>query len=198
MSKENNVSDKRHRILVAAVKVFSSKGFHEAKVEEIAQIADVGKGTVYEYFSSKAELFQEMFKASMEFYADKLSGQVHLQNSCTDKLKQAAHMHLSFILEHKELAKVTMTEHAHFNNQFKSWMIKTREQRLVAIESIVRAGIENGEFRPGVSPRAVSVTFTGVMGSLFGPAVMGNEPAEKLTILVNEMLDILFNGLVNP
>ncbi|MDT3700857.1 MAG: TetR/AcrR family transcriptional regulator, partial [Thermincola sp.] len=66
-------SDKRKKILKAAVKVFSQKGFHAAKVDEIAQLADVGKGTVYEYFSSKEEVFQEMFKAGMQFYVENIS-----------------------------------------------------------------------------------------------------------------------------
>ena len=52
--------DKRLRIIEAAVIVFSRKGFHRAKVEEIAEVAGVGKGTVYEYFKSKKELFLEM------------------------------------------------------------------------------------------------------------------------------------------
>ena len=55
------VLNKRQRIINGAIAVFSRKGFYKATIEEIAEQADVGKGTVYEYFSSKKELFQEMF-----------------------------------------------------------------------------------------------------------------------------------------
>ena len=53
--------DKRLRIIKGAIKVFSQQGFYKAKIEEIAEQAGVGKGTVYEYFASKEELFLEMF-----------------------------------------------------------------------------------------------------------------------------------------
>ena len=53
--------ERRDNILEAAALVFSEKGYHQARVEEIAVQAGIGKGTVYEYFASKLELFQEMF-----------------------------------------------------------------------------------------------------------------------------------------
>jgi AcrR family transcriptional regulator len=48
---------KRERLIESAAAVFSRVGFDRAAVEEIAQNADVAKGTVYLYFESKAELF---------------------------------------------------------------------------------------------------------------------------------------------
>ena len=48
---------RRAEILDAATKVFSSRGFAAADVQEIADKTGVGKGTIYRYFSSKEELF---------------------------------------------------------------------------------------------------------------------------------------------
>ena len=41
----------------AAIDVFGEKGFDRANVEDIAQAAGIGKGTVYLYFKSKEEIF---------------------------------------------------------------------------------------------------------------------------------------------
>ena len=41
---------KRELILEAAINVFSTKGYHNTRMEEIASQAGVGKGTIYEYF----------------------------------------------------------------------------------------------------------------------------------------------------
>lgn len=49
--------DKRMRILRAAVKVFARNGLERGKIADIAEEAGIGKGTVYEYFRSKEELF---------------------------------------------------------------------------------------------------------------------------------------------
>jgi AcrR family transcriptional regulator len=49
---------KRERILDAALEEFSRKGFAAARMEDVAQRAGVGKGTVYLYFDDKEALFE--------------------------------------------------------------------------------------------------------------------------------------------
>ena len=53
---EGQASDKYHKILEAGIKVFAKKGFHNAKVSEIAREAGVADGTIYIYFKSKDEI----------------------------------------------------------------------------------------------------------------------------------------------
>jgi AcrR family transcriptional regulator len=52
-------SQKRTEILASARALFKENGFHETRVEDIALRAGVGKGTVYEYFKNKQEIFDE-------------------------------------------------------------------------------------------------------------------------------------------
>lgn len=52
-------NQKRKDILASARALFKEKGFHSTKIEEIAQGAGVGKGTIYEYFKNKQEIFDE-------------------------------------------------------------------------------------------------------------------------------------------
>jgi AcrR family transcriptional regulator len=59
---------KRDALIRAAVTVFSQKGFHAAKMQEIADAAGVGKGTMYEYFDTKDELFLAVYDAWMDAY----------------------------------------------------------------------------------------------------------------------------------
>lgn len=53
--------DKRNRILDVAIELFSTKGFENVSVSEIAKKAGVGKGTVYVYFPSKVDILKEAF-----------------------------------------------------------------------------------------------------------------------------------------
>ncbi|MFP4171893.1 MAG: TetR/AcrR family transcriptional regulator [Candidatus Hydrogenedentota bacterium] len=50
------------QILDAALDVFAEKGFHEARMDEIAERAGITKGTIYLYFESKEELFLAMVR----------------------------------------------------------------------------------------------------------------------------------------
>lgn len=52
---------KRQAILAAAIAVFAEKGYHSTKMADIAQKAEMGKGTLYEYFRTKEELPKSIF-----------------------------------------------------------------------------------------------------------------------------------------
>lgn len=64
---------KRERLIIAAVKVFAQKGFHATKMQDIADLADVGKGTLYEYFKTKDELFLAVYDKWMDDYEAAMS-----------------------------------------------------------------------------------------------------------------------------
>ena len=55
-------TDKKNRIIEAAVMVFAQKGYASATIADIAARAEIGKGTIYEYFTSKEDLFFAVFK----------------------------------------------------------------------------------------------------------------------------------------
>ncbi|WP_168626695.1 MULTISPECIES: TetR/AcrR family transcriptional regulator [unclassified Cryobacterium] len=50
----------RSKLLVAAEKVFSECGYHEASIVRITEAAGVAQGTFYLYFGSKLEIFDEL------------------------------------------------------------------------------------------------------------------------------------------
>lgn len=57
--------NKESDILSAAIEVFLEKGFSETTIKDIADRAGIGKGTVYEYFKSKNELFVQSLKQDL-------------------------------------------------------------------------------------------------------------------------------------
>jgi AcrR family transcriptional regulator len=61
---------RRAEILEAALALFSSKGFNETTMEEVAQAAGVAKGTVYLYFQSKEHLLLALKREFMQGLTD--------------------------------------------------------------------------------------------------------------------------------
>ena len=54
----------------AAITVFSRTGYHRAKIKDIADEAGVGKGTVYEYFETKEDLFLQAGELLFDQYVE--------------------------------------------------------------------------------------------------------------------------------
>jgi len=184
---------KRELILEAAMVVFAREGFHKAKVEDIAIEAGIGKGTVYEYFSSKAELFQEMFKEGMETFIRTLHSEIKQISSAREKLRKIAYLHFEFIIKHRDLAKITMENQGQCGEDFRKWIFRMQSKKMEYIRSIIEEGVKNGEFRK-VDSQAAALAFSGAMGSLFAPLTFGNEEI-KAEDIIEPILKVLFDGM---
>jgi len=73
MTQERRLREKQKEecytaILQAALRLFASKGLQEATMDEIAQAAGLGKGTIYYYFDSKEALIEDLLCALAEQY----------------------------------------------------------------------------------------------------------------------------------
>ena len=74
---ERNPSRTRERILSAALKEFSAKGFHGARVDLIARRARINKRMLYHYFGDKESLFKAVLRKKIserQAWAETLSG----------------------------------------------------------------------------------------------------------------------------
>ena len=94
--------DKRENIISSASEIFGCKGFHQANIVDIADNAGIGKGTVYEYFKSKNELFVEVVKHNTQVYLERLTEDVLKGNGFHDKLNRYIAIHRQIIGENYE------------------------------------------------------------------------------------------------
>jgi AcrR family transcriptional regulator len=75
-SETGREQDKRRRILGAAQEVFAEQGFDAARMDEVARRAQVGKGTLYNYYESKEDLLIQAVIASMEQVRERIEAAV--------------------------------------------------------------------------------------------------------------------------
>jgi len=78
---------RREELLDAARRVFAEKGFHEAKVGDIARAASIAKGTVYLYFPDKRSIFSEL----IDHLFLRLSGAILRVDTDGDVINQVKH-----------------------------------------------------------------------------------------------------------
>ncbi len=75
--------DKRDRIVKAAMKLFSERGYQDVSVNDIASLARVGKGTIYTYFNEK----EEILEACVSFIFDSFVDSVKMALEQSDSVK---------------------------------------------------------------------------------------------------------------
>lgn len=78
MPKIIDKKEKKAKILEASIRIFAKKGLSNTKMADIAEAADIGKGTIYEYFRSKDEILEASFQYFVEgvenIFSSKLIG----------------------------------------------------------------------------------------------------------------------------
>jgi len=93
-------TERRADIVRAAERVFLERGIGDATMDEIAKEAEVGKGTLYLYFSSKEELLFAIQLTMMEELARYLEDAFLLGGSGMTRIENMLKAHARFATEH--------------------------------------------------------------------------------------------------
>jgi AcrR family transcriptional regulator len=86
-------------ILEAASQLFREKGFETTTVDEIAALAELGKGTIYSYFKSKDQIYIAILEKGLEAFQARIDLVIQSPTSAIDALFQ---MYDIFIQYHNE------------------------------------------------------------------------------------------------
>ncbi len=104
---------KRLLLLHAAITVFSQKGFHETKMQDIADEAGVGKGTLYEYFETKEDLFFAVYESWIHEYEMDMERQAAAHLDPVSKASALIDTTVAFYEKHASHAAILLEFWAH-------------------------------------------------------------------------------------
>ena len=163
---------KRGRLLEAAAKVFSERGFKRTTMAEVARRADVGKGTVYEYFESKESLFLALFRWYCQVSLQSALPSAGEAATAEESLKTFGRSTVQVILASWEFFPLTMEfwSEASQTSQREGLFQVMREMyegyRAVVVE-ILGAGVQSGEFRQDLDLEALAAMVVGAFDGMF-------------------------------
>lgn len=188
-------------ILDAALSVFVENGFSAARMEEIARRAGVTKGTLYLYFSSKEEIFKSLLQESFTPHLSHFAG--HIQNaegSSADIIRLIIRGLGAFMCNSNRAAlpKLMIAEIGNFPELARFYKNQVVDLGLEMFESIIRRGIERGEFREVAPQHAarlvmIPVSYTAVWRTSFGRL---DSEAYDYEALLEAHLDLVLRGLM--
>ncbi|MRH41490.1 TetR family transcriptional regulator [Aquibacillus halophilus] len=153
----------KEKILVTCIQLFEHKGFSETSIQDIVDSLAVTKGTFYYYFKSKEEVLMvihRMYIDTLLEQQNKLLEDGALTNK--DRLRGLVEMLVTNITPLGKSARVFHRELRHLSEDHMKEARAKRDQVRVAIEKVIVAGMENGEFRPDVKADIVTL---GILGA---------------------------------
>ncbi|HRK04402.1 MAG TPA: TetR/AcrR family transcriptional regulator [Chlorobiota bacterium] len=106
-------SAKRADIIEHAAAVFSKTGYHATKMQDIATAAGIGKGTIYEYFRTKEELFLAVYDAWMTEYENVIRTRTAAAEDALSKVDAIRDSAVEFYTSRAEQAPLLLEFWAH-------------------------------------------------------------------------------------
>lgn len=156
---------RRDGILRAATDLFSEKGYHEVTMEEIAEEMGVSKGTLYNYFSSKENLYLEILKESFEAIEALLHEEVENSDPAPLKLRKLLAAIFTFYRRNLKVLRILSRDETHLLKEHFELTEKWRTRRVRLYEKIIEKGIDEGSFVKQ-NPRLRALMLYGAVGAV--------------------------------
>ena len=162
---------KRQILVNAAAEVFARQGFAKTRVSDISQHAGVGKGTVYEYFSSKEELFFAVFEWIKNEIRSRVEAVVNDHTPARDVLTTVFRTTAEIITEHREIFSMNLefwaaSRGSAFEDRFSAACQSMYHEYRELTAEIVRRGQREREFRSDLDADRISVVIVSALDGL--------------------------------
>lgn len=155
---------KRIAVLKAAQEHFSEKSFHDVKLEEIAESAGVGKGTIYTYFKSKDELFVRCLLHDIPDFEKKTEDIIAAEKDFRTSLKELISVQFEFVKLKGPMAKQVMALGPQLkisDSQFKE-LSDLFQRSIKRLASFFQKGIQSGILNNTLSAGQMAIMFQGI------------------------------------
>ncbi|PKK88204.1 MAG: hypothetical protein CVV64_19810 [Candidatus Wallbacteria bacterium HGW-Wallbacteria-1] len=159
------------KIVDASIKVFADRGLDAAKLEDIAKVAGIGKGSIYNYYESKEELYYGIVEYAYSEIFDREDPEIGPDTTLEDVMRFKLTAYYTFAQEHPDTFKMIFKGMARLD---KAWYQNLRKFFLQHVE-------RDAEIlqRYGIVPEG-----------------MGH-PSDELTLVIMSIVDTaIFNWLI--
>ena len=146
----------KERIIESAVECFARTGFDKTKMDEIANVSDVSKGTLYLYFKSKEDLFYGICESSLKKVKEQLNGMPGTkENLVSDAQKFYDHFQKG-VNPYHTLVVLEISVMATRNTRVRRILIKYRLNQHLVISEFIGLQIRKGFARKDVDKDAIA------------------------------------------
>lgn len=137
----------RKAILEAASKLFREQGFNKTSIIEIADLADVGVGTLYGYFRSKHELLQEVLRAHALEARERYRATVDRTTPAIERIVRTLEEVARYMRENRVLLASAFREDGGERGERTPTAVNPADWLFDSLCDDIRRGIERGELR---------------------------------------------------
>ena len=183
---------RRERLVEAATQVFAERGFEGARVEQIADAADVSPGLLYRHFEGKQELYTEILQLANRELMAHLAEAAAPNLPTADRVRRGLDAFFTFVENHRQLWQMLMKDV--LEPDIADIREEVTRRSVQAVAALAAQDYEGGGDMPAeVELEGVAVQVVGAAVSL--SSWWNDHPELPRTMMVNLAMQVLWVGL---
>ncbi len=189
-----NKEEYRKKIINAAGKVFSRYGFKRTSMDEIAREVNMGKSSIYYYFSGKEDIFKAVIMYEANLMRNELTKAIKSVESPVEKMERYINVRMSTFESLSNYYNAIFDkdlDHFDFIEKIKA---RYDPEELAILRLIIYDGYRKGVFRVEGSEYTAMAVQTALKG-LEVPLFWKKREVDVLH-RVKAVLDVLFHGIL--
>ncbi len=196
-SSNSRPGDPREAIFQAACAIIRRKGFHQARISDIATEAGISYGLVYHYFKNKAHLLDAIIEAWWNGLYESMAQSGDSGESVEKRLMAIVDYFLDQYRTRPDLVHVFITEISRSSANLTPQRLDWFKCFFDRTERIISQAQAQGVLRPDIKARYLTYMFLGALESFVSALVLENQPlrgdAQKKRI-ASSIVEVFFNG----
>lgn len=193
---EKKPSDKRAKIIQAAINVFAKQGFYNSTVNHVAKEAQVADGTIYLYFKNKDDLLISIFEHSIDIFIQAATKTLTNCQDAQEKLRVFLNLHLELVKKNQNLAQVIQIELRQSAKFMKEYANEKFFDYLGIVEQILIEGQKEGLFRADLKPQILKRAIFGAIDELASEWVLMRKKRYQISEAAEQLIGMVLGGIL--
>jgi len=171
-----NSNTTRQRILTAAINVFSNKGYHATRVDEIVEASQTSKGAVYFHFPSKQEIFLGLVDEFAIILEKRLQTIITEEQGGVQRVNAALQVCLETFGKYRQLAKIFLIQAVGLGTVFEAKQQEIHYRFIAVIKKHLDEAVTDGDI-PSIDTEVTALAWMGAINEIVIRWVYTGEPS---------------------
>ncbi len=196
--REREKQQRRNDIIDAAEKIFFDKGLDSSSMDDVAEMAELSKGTLYLYFKSKEELYLAIHLRGNQILRDMFVEAVKSPVTGLEKTRAVGIAYIDYYHKYPDYFNALIyyesrpIDFEENNSVAQECMLLGRET-LEILATAIQQGIEDGSIRSSIDPIKTAVSLWGQTTGIIQIAILKEDILKNsLNLTAKEIIDYSF------
>lgn len=155
--RERSKQERQDRIMMAARKLFAEHGYDSTTLRDVAQLAGLGLGTLFNYISDKRDLIYLVFNQEVRLVTDTSLAALRPWQSFNEKILSMVGAYYRLFGSEPMLSRILLSEVLQHTLGFHlAEYIRTRDRFIRGMEEVVAGAQATGEIGSTENPKLIA------------------------------------------